>query len=594
MSLGAEPRRVAAGTMRPAVWISVLLAALLTVGNLALAPATKAGASLASVWIGNLPDIVYVGDSFDATLSYAFEYEYDNRAEVVSNTTDICEVSAQVHVDFLRSGTCSLTVWDPNLGPSLDQNFWVELPSGWLQLDTLVIAPDSDHQSMGFSGADLSNLVFPSGVNLSNSSFNGANLTGTDLSGVTLDGSTGSGITYDNTTLLPAGWIIANGYLIGPGGTYSDVDFSNADLSGLTFPSSTITVTSMQGVNLDGTDLSAVDLTSPELYFSYSGAPTGLPGDYYEATGFIWNLRLGCDSSNPALPCWVPPPCDPNDPTGPCFVPWTPSTVTISNIPDSAVYGDGDYGASISTDGDGSSWITSSTPLVCTVGDGNLVTYLRAGTCTLAAHVAGGFFYTGRDGDDQSFTVAAATPSAPSISNLPSSPTVGDSFTPVVTSTGDGISSVTSSAPLICSVDGSGKVSLLTAGTCRLVAHIAAGAGYSAAEGTEQSFAVSAAPPQVFQITSVPADPLAVTLGTRFDFTSLSTSGAVGPARWHVTSGTLPQGLHLNAATGVIFGRVSARRYPTGTHCTITVTAYVGQKATRRTASVQLEIDVTP
>ncbi len=67
------------------------------------------------------------------------------------------------------------------------------------------------------------------------------------------------------------------------------------------------------------------------------------------------------------------------------------------------------------------------------------------------------------DGAAQSFAIT------PAISNIPSSATVGGSFTPVAL----GATSVTSSTPLVCSVDLDGSVSYLKAGTCTLVPRLA-------------------------------------------------------------------------------------------------------------------------
>ena len=89
-----------------------------------------------------------------------------------------------------------------------------------------------------------------------------------------------------------------------------------------------------------------------------------------------------------------------------------------------------------------------------------------------------------------------STPTTPSISNLPASGTFGGSFTPTVSTTGDGTTSVTSSTTSVCTVDPtSGLVSYVGAGTCTLVAHVAAGTNYSSADGADQSFSVAAVKP---------------------------------------------------------------------------------------------------
>ena len=73
------------------------------------------------------------------------------------------------------------------------------------------------------------------------------------------------------------------------------------------------------------------------------------------------------------------------------------------------------------------------------------------------------------DGAMQSFSIQ------PTLSNNPSSGTVGGRFTPVVDEgTSTGTTSVTSSTPSICSVNQKGSVSYLAAGTCSLISHVAA------------------------------------------------------------------------------------------------------------------------
>ena len=57
--------------------------------------------------------------------------------------------------------------------------------------------------------------------------------------------------------------------------------------------------------------------------------------------------------------------------------------------------------------------------------------YVAAGTCSLTAHLAAGTTYTAADGTAQTFSVYA-TPSPPTITNLPTSGTYGDGFTATV------------------------------------------------------------------------------------------------------------------------------------------------------------------
>ena len=179
------------------------------------------------------------------------------------------------------------------------------------------------------------------------------------------------------------------------------------------------------------------------------------------------------------------------------------SSPSISNLPGSAAVG-GSFTPSVSTTGDGTKSVSSSTTGVCAVNGSGVVSYIAAGTCTLVAHVAEGSTYGAADGSAQSFTVAKQAASSPSIANLPGSAAVGGSFTPSVTTTGDGTKSVSSSTTGVCTVNGSGVVSYIAAGTCTLVAHVAEGSTYGAADGSVQSFTVGRGTPSAPSISNLP------------------------------------------------------------------------------------------
>ena len=185
----------------------------------------------------------------------------------------------------------------------------------------------------------------------------------------------------------------------------------------------------------------------------------------------------------------------------------TPTTPTITNIPASAAVG-GSFPASVSTTGDGTKSVTSNSTGVCTVGaDGLTVTYVAVGTCSLTAQVAAGTDYTAASGTAQTFAVGRGTPTAPTISNIPTTATFGGSgFTASVSTTGDGVKSVTSNSTGVCTVGVGGlAVSYVAAGTCSLTAQVAAGTDYTAASGTAQTFTVAQEAPTTPTITNLPA-----------------------------------------------------------------------------------------
>jgi YVTN family beta-propeller protein len=86
---------------------------------------------------------------------------------------------------------------------------------------------------------------------------------------------------------------------------------------------------------------------------------------------------------------------------------------------------------------------------------------------------------------------------APTISNLPSSGNIGESFTPYLQQSGSnlvqhnpsGSTTVSSSTPQTCALNGDGSVSYLAAGTCTLVSHVSStqtsiGSGFNNPIGT--------------------------------------------------------------------------------------------------------------
>ena len=169
----------------------------------------------------------------------------------------------------------------------------------------------------------------------------------------------------------------------------------------------------------------------------------------------------------------------------------TPTTPTISNLPASGAVGGG-FTATVSTTGDGTKSVTSNATSICTVS-GFAVTYVGVGTCSLTAHVAAGTNFAAANGTAQTFTIGQGTPTTPTISNLPASGAVGGGFTATVSTTGDGTKSVTSNATSICTVSGF-AVTYVGVGTCSLTAHVAAGTNLAAANGTAQTFTITAAP----------------------------------------------------------------------------------------------------
>jgi hypothetical protein len=169
----------------------------------------------------------------------------------------------------------------------------------------------------------------------------------------------------------------------------------------------------------------------------------------------------------------------------------TPSSPFVMNLPKGAVY-HGGFVAVVHTNGDGTRYVTSSTPAVCRVGSSQLtVGFVGVGTCSLTAHVAAGETYGAADGKPQAFTVRKATPTAPMIGNLPKAPLVGGSFRARVVTDSTGTKWVSSITPRVCTV-GTDKLTVrfVGAGQCTLVPHVASSRDYVAATGAPVSVTV--------------------------------------------------------------------------------------------------------
>jgi hypothetical protein len=165
-----------------------------------------------------------------------------------------------------------------------------------------------------------------------------------------------------------------------------------------------------------------------------------------------------------------------------------PAPPSISHLPTSPTYGSS-FKAKVAGSSGGIKSVTSSTHSVCTVA-GLEVTFVGVGTCTLTAHEAASTDYLAAKGPLQTFAVARATPTRPSITNLLAAGSKGRSLKALVETTGDGAKSVTSSTPSVCTTSGL-KVSFVSKGTCRLTAHVAMGLDYLAGDGVAQKLKVT-------------------------------------------------------------------------------------------------------
>jgi hypothetical protein len=166
--------------------------------------------------------------------------------------------------------------------------------------------------------------------------------------------------------------------------------------------------------------------------------------------------------------------------------------ISINNIPSGAMYG-GSLTPTYAYTGNGTTFVTSSTPWNCIVFDGT-VKFVGVGTCTLTAHATATAQDAAATGSPQSFAIGKATATI-SIKNIPSNVVYGRSFTPTYNYTGNDHPTESVTASGACTVSHSGVVTFTGVGVnaCTLTAHATATTDYAAATGSPQSFTIGQA-----------------------------------------------------------------------------------------------------
>ena len=168
-----------------------------------------------------------------------------------------------------------------------------------------------------------------------------------------------------------------------------------------------------------------------------------------------------------------------------------------------------------------------------------------SGTCTIPATIAGAYSATASYGGDSNYGVSSglhtsakvySAPSVPTISNIPSSPVFGGHFVAAVSTTGDGLKSVASGTPGVCTVGGDGlTVSFVAPGTCSLTPGVAQGSTYIGATGGARAFGVGRATPSTPVVTDIPGNAVEfagfdAVVGTNGDGTTYVVSSTPGLA----------------------------------------------------------------
>jgi uncharacterized protein YjbI with pentapeptide repeats len=155
-----------------------------------------------------------------------------------------------------------------------------------------------------FTNANLANVKLTGtdlmSADLTGASLRGANLMETMLSGATLTGTTltdvSSGLISGTPAALPSSWILANGYLAGPGADLQyadlgDTDLTNADLSSANLTDAALPQATLTGVNLTGATLTGVKSGG------ISGTPASLPANWLVRAGFLLGPAANLDSA---------------------------------------------------------------------------------------------------------------------------------------------------------------------------------------------------------------------------------------------------------------------------------------------------------
>ncbi len=149
------------------------------------------------------------------------------------------------------------------LGVAVTENNGILLSSGHVvyRLDRPAEAAASCDISRFVPGVDLSGQDL-SGADLARCDLSGANLEGTELAGAVLDRVRSGGVTGTPAS-LPAGWVLASGWLIGPGADMSTAYVDGGDFTGVDFAGVDLTGAMIGGADLAGADLSGAVLHDP-------------------------------------------------------------------------------------------------------------------------------------------------------------------------------------------------------------------------------------------------------------------------------------------------------------------------------------------
>ena len=152
---------------------------------------------------------------------------------------------------------------------------------------------------------------------------------------------------------------------------------------------------------------------------------------------------------------------------------------------------------------------------VCSIDGSGAVSFIGAGTCVIDANQAGDVDNNPAPQVQQSFAVGRSQ-TITFTSLAPGSATVGGATYAATATASSGLAvtlTIDVTAGSVCSIDGSGAVSFIGAGTCLIDANQAGDASWSAALQVQQSFAVGTPSPTSQTITFTSTAPGSATVG---------------------------------------------------------------------------------
>ena len=162
-------------------------------------------------------------------------------------------------------GSSAYQIWVDAGNTGTESDFLASLvgPQG----DQGILGPQGEQGIQGETG--LSGSASPAGsiirlliqngsTNFTNSDLYSADLSGFNLSGLNFSGAIFTGVSSGNVSgnpVLPSGYSIVNGYIVGPGVDLSNADLTNQDLTGV----------DLSGADLSGTDLGGANMTNATI-----------------------------------------------------------------------------------------------------------------------------------------------------------------------------------------------------------------------------------------------------------------------------------------------------------------------------------------